>query len=57
MAMIASAGRSLEAFQILFRNDCFLGNGLASRAVGIGVILPVTPAFSNVFDILETEPE
>jgi hypothetical protein len=45
MATIASAERSPEAFQILSGNDYLLGNGLASRAVGVGVMLPVTPAF------------
>ena len=55
MATIASAERSPEAFQILSAKDCFVGNGLASRAVG--VCGDAHARFSSAFDKLETEPE
>jgi hypothetical protein len=56
MATIASAERSPEAFQILSARDYFVGNGLASRAVGVWGDA-ARHARSSAFNKLETEPE
>jgi hypothetical protein len=48
MATIASAERLPGAFRILSRKDYPFGNGLASRAVGVRAVLPVTPPFKCI---------